>query len=355
MTTVYLHVGMPKCASSALQSFMHYNDAHHRAEGLCYPVTCREASGYFSHRPLHRLQPDAVPAAINTIADEAKRHNCTRLLISSEEFVNSQWDREITGRVIESLNARFGVENVRILILFRNHFPFVESVYAQFLKGGMFRTPEAFMKSKDSGISGFASSFRRRNGFDFFSYGDFIERLRFHAPTNPFDLLSTERADWAGKDIIDVLCDKLGVSRGSSHIAANERYSEMALYLLHHSRKKYGFTRTKERRSILAGLFPPGNRQFSKLLHVGGALFDELAVASERDRRYFSRNTTEPYMNLFTIPDGYQNQRSQGDQLVVPSWCLRLVDRVMQPDDMSFRQAAKLRASLQAKSESDQQ
>lgn len=356
MTTVYLHVGMPKCASSALQSFLHRNDTRHRAEGFCYPVACRETSGYFSHRPLHRLQPEEVPAAIGAIADEAKSKSCSKLLVSSEEFVNSLWDREITGHIIAALNTRFGAENVRILVLFRNHFPFVESVYAQFLKGGMFRTPdEGFMKSKDNGISGFASGFRRRNGFDFFSYGDFIERLRFHAPDNPFDLLSTERADWGGKDVIDVLCDRLGITRGSAEIAANERYSETALFLLHYSRRKYGFARTKQRRSFLAALFPPDDRQFSRLLHVNGVLFDQIAAASERDRRYFARNTGEPCGHLFTVSDSYQMQRTQEEHLTVPDWCLLLVDRVMQPDDMSYRQAVKLKASLQAKQESEQQ
>lgn len=348
MTTVYLHMGMPKCASSALQSFLNMNDARLCVEGLCYPVESREMSGYFSHRPLHRILPEEVPHAIRKIAEEAKSQNCTRLLISSEEFVNSLWDKEITGQIVNALNTQFGTENVRILMLFRNHFSFVESVYAQFLKGGMFRTPDkAFMMSNNNNILGFASNFRLRNGFDFFSYCDFIERLRVHASFNPFDLLSTELADWGGKDIIDVLCDRFGVTRGSAALAANERYSETALHLLHYSRKKYGFVRTKQRRELLADLFPPGQRQFTKLLHVHGELFDRIAEASERDRQYFQRNSTEASQNLFSIPETHRMQRSQDDQLVVPDWCLILADGVMQPADMSPRQARKLKLSLQ--------
>jgi hypothetical protein len=348
MTTVYLHVGMPKCASSALQSFLHKNDASHRAEGLLYPIAIRETSGYFSHRPLHRLKHEDVPAEIDAIANEARKHSCNKIIISSEEFTNSLWDREITGHIVESLNTSFGTQNVRILALFRNHFPFVESVYAQFLKGGMFRTPdEKFINSKNSGVSAFCANFRNRNGFDFFSYGDFIERIRFHAPFNPLDLLSVERSDWDGEDIIDVLSHRFGITGSSATGSENQRYSETALYLLHYSRKKYGFTRTKQRRNIIAKTFPPSDRKFSKLLHVSGALFDMVAEASERDRRYFERNTNEPNENLFNTPDAYKMQRSQDNQLHVPDWNYHLVDLIMQPDEMSFRQATKIKISLE--------
>lgn len=348
MTTVYLHVGMPKCASSALQSFFHQNDERHRAEGLYYPVAIRETSGYFSHRPLHNLEQNNVSAAISSIAEEAKSHNCNRILISSEELTNSLWDRKITGQIIDSLNTHFGTENVRILVLFRNHFPFIESVYAQFLKGGMFRTPdESFIKSKKNDISGFCSSFRKRNGFDFFSYGDLVERLRFHAPLNPFDLLSTEQSDWDNKDIIDVLCERLKVSRGISSNRTNERFSDTALYLLHYSHRTYGFLRTKQRRKIIDKIFPPSKKQFSKLLHISGNLFDTIAEVSERDRRYFNRNTKEPSENLFNIPDIYKMQRTQDDQLNISNWHFGLVDQIMQPEKISLRQAKKIKVSLE--------
>lgn len=352
MTTVYLHVGMPKCASSALQSFLHRNDALHRSEGLCYPTTCREDSGYFSHRPLHKLQPAEVPAAIEEIAQEAANADCDRILISSEEFVNSLWDREITGHIVDALNARFGVENVRIMVLFRNPFPFVESVYAQFLKGGMFRTPdEAFMKSQGNDIQAFAMNFRMRHGFDFFSYSAFVERLRFHAPFNPFDMLSTERADWDGADILDVLCQRLGITRGNPEVAANERYSETALHLLHHARRTHGFQKTKARRGIIAALFPNQDRLFSKLIHVHGNLFDQIRDSAERDRRYFQRHSNEPNDHLFTTPKAYENSRDQKDQLVVPPWQLKLVERIVTRDEMSMALARKMKTNMQRKAE----
>lgn len=350
MTTVYLHIGMPKCASSALQSFMSVNESRHRSEGLCYPVSYRETTGYFSHRPLHRLELDEVPAAISMIAAEAANHDCQKIFISSEEFINSQWDKEITGRIIASLNAHFGASNVRIMMLFRNHFSFAESVYAQFLKGGMFRYPNtAFMQPSDNGISSYALHFRRRNGFDFFSYVDFIERIKLYAPHNPFDLISIERTDWNGKDIIDTLCSKLNVSRVEARPVSNERYSEMALCLLYYSRKTYGFPRVRARCNIIADLFPAtGDKIFSKLLHVSGPLFDQLVAASERDQRYFACNASEPCEGLFAIPEHYRKQQHQSDDIAPPDWSYHLIDQVMQADEISLREAQTLKAALLA-------
>jgi len=352
MTTVYLHVGMPKCASSALQSFLHRNDTLHRTEGLCYPTSYREGLGYFSHRPLHKLQPSEVPGAVDEIAREAAAANCDRILISSEEFINSLWDRDITGHVISALNARFDLSNVRILMLFRNPFPFVESVYAQFLKGGMFRTPaKSFLRSKNNGILGFTTEFRTRHGFDFFSYGAFIERLRLYAPYNPFDMLSIEQSDWHGSNILDVLCQRLGISRGELRAYSNERYSETALCLLHHARKSYDFPLVRARRAIISALFPAQERRFSKLLHVHGALFDQIANSVERDLRYFARHSMEPCAELFAIPDAYRCQRDQSNQLVVPSWQQRLVERIVADKNMTLPLAQRIKANMESKAE----
>lgn len=349
MKTVYLHVGMPKCASSTLQSFFHCNDTLHRSEGLCYPLSYREKAGYFSHRPLHHLSLSEVAGAVDEIADEAADASCDRILISSEEFVNSLWDRDITGYIIDALNARFGLKNVRILVLFRNPFPFAESVFAQFLKGGMFRTPESFLKSRSNGIIGFSTDFRVRNGFDFFSYTAFVERLRFYAPYNSFEMLSTERADWQGADILEVLCQRLKVSKGEPNVSSNERYSGTALHLMHHARKLYGLRRTKARRSLISALFPKQEHQFSKLLHVHGELFDQIAASAERDRKYFDRHSKELSTELFAIPDHYRYQREQEDQLIISEWQLKFIERVITREEISLPLARRMKSNMQRK------
>lgn len=347
MTTVYLHVGMPKCASSALQSLMHRNDTIHRSEGLCYPRKFRETSGYFSHRPLHKLPAQDIGNAIAEISREASNAKCDKILISSEEFVNSLWDRDITGTIVRSLNEVFGIENVKVLMLFRNPFSFTESVFAQFIKGGMFRTHnENFLRSNSNDIMAFCQKFREINGFDFYNYGSFIERMRYHAPFNAFELMSTEREDWESMDILDVVCDMLGISRGTASVHSNERYSDKSLYLLHQARIKFGFERVRSRRSIVSAVFPSEGRTFSKLLHVHGKLFDRVLNSVHLDDRYFLRHSKYRSTSLFSVPDLYFHQKEMSDKLDVAEWEMKVVDRIIGADSISVSQARKIKKEI---------
>ncbi len=347
MTSVHLHVGMPKCASSTVQSYFHSHDARHRSEGLCYPQTCRTTGGYFNHLPLHSLPPEELGPAVDAIAREAEGDGCDRILVSSEGFTNALWGSSITTAVIAALNATFGEQNVHVVMLFRNHFSFVESAYAQFLKGGLFGVhPARLMHSGDSGISGYAAQFRRNNGFDFFSYADFIERFRGHAPRNPIELYSCESADNDGKDITEVLSGRLGVSYGQAPAFSNTRFSDTALLLLRHSIQAHGVTRTRERREIIAGLFPSGEKEFSEILHVGGPLFDRVQEASDRDRGYFQRHCGRTHEHVFDIPPAYMDRRDRRGGPVLADWCLQLTDRVMKAEKISMAGARKLKEDL---------
>ena len=48
----------------------------------------------------------------------------------------------MTRKLIRGLNERFGAKNVSFLFIIRNHISFIESAYAQFLKGGLFRVAD---------------------------------------------------------------------------------------------------------------------------------------------------------------------------------------------------------------------
>ena len=51
-TQVYVHVGMPKCASSSVQAHFHKHYGHYHRQGLLYPRTACQKADYRSHRPL---------------------------------------------------------------------------------------------------------------------------------------------------------------------------------------------------------------------------------------------------------------------------------------------------------------
>lgn len=329
--TVYLHVGMPKCASSSLQAFFHHNDEQHRKLGLCYPRASREEKGYFSHRPLHDTPVEEVPHAVKEIAREAEAAKCDKILISSEEFSNSRWDREITSIVVEALNAEFGIENVRLLFLFRNHFSFVESTFAQYLKGGMFRVPsKALFQQGNATLADYIKSFHKDHGFNFFRYTAMVNKFREHAPHNEFELYSIERADLGGKDIIEVLCEKFGVPFEDYKAAVNTRYSKKALLALHYARAKYGFDAVRTRRNKISKLFPKDGEMFSPVIQISEDVFKTVESISKADRALFRDSAKTGFKRLLSRPEKYRFQQERYENIILSDQELADIDAVMQ-------------------------
>ena len=79
---------------------------------------------------------------------------------------------------------------------------------------------------------------------------------------------------------------------------------------------------------------------------IGLRLFDRIAEAAERDRRYFLRHTSEPCAALFAIPESFAGRRDRPEDLRLPRWGTELVDRIMQPDRISFAEAKRIRNAL---------
>jgi len=352
MIKVYLHVGMPKCASSSLQSFFKNNYQNNCLNGLCYPASFRETTGYHSHRPLHKIPLEEIPKAVEEIELEAKRAGCDKILISSEKFTNSLWDREVTGKVVTALNSRFGTENTNILILLRNHFEFAESVYAQYLKGGMFRTQDKkFFRNNNKGdLNQFASNFRKNNGFDFYCYKSFIEKFKVNAPFNKLNVFSTERADCGGIDIIEYMCGYFNIPYFKQALKENARYSDVALHLLHYSRIKFGLSKTKKHRENISALFPRGEKTLSKLLHVHGDLYMDIMKTSIGDRSYLEPIMQGPCAALFSKPAPYEEKQLTTREVVIPDWYFYFIDRLIDKDSASLSSAKKLLAAARANS-----
>ncbi len=350
MTTVYLHVGMPKCGSSTLQSTFRKFDDVHRKQGVCYPRAFRDDFGYFSHRPLHNMPLQEVDGAVAAIAQEAKVANCEKIILSSEEFTNSRWDKENTAEVIQSLNRCFGVSNVRLVFLVRNHFSFVESVFSQFLKGGMFRVPaDAFYQRDDTSISGYIDCFNENNRFDFFCYSEMIDRFRQHAPDNKIDVYSIDKSDLNGKDVIEVLCAKLGLQLPEISTPANARFSTKTLLSLHYANRTHGFKRTRNCRQLIDRLFPDGKKGFSPKLHVTGASFDKVLRAVEIDRAYFSSQIEGTFDAMFALPARFEEGHSQKAIIMLRKNNRRAIDELMSLEIPTGKDVIKIRKKMRSR------
>ena len=347
MTTVFLHIGMPKCASTSVQNFFHRNDEIHRRNGTCYPRLYREESGYFSHRPLHDLSVDAFEAAVNDIRREAIEHNCHNIFISSEEFLNSLWDREATFSLISTLNRAFGAKNVRILSLLRNQVELVESSYAQFLYAGMFRIDESsFFLSDNTEILGFMNWFKRVNGFNFFSYSDFIGRFRERVPENPFDVYSIEREDLGGRDIIQVLCDKLKLPYPQEIGAVNERVSDRALLLIRYAISRFGAQIAPERRNLIEKMFPHSNSGFSPILRLSGPSMRQVIDSSGKDIFFLQNNFSGKFGRLYERSIEIMKNRKIDDISRVIEEERALVDYIVWSKNPTFDCAQRVKVEL---------
>lgn len=305
---VYLHVGMPKCASSTLQKYFKDNADLHARYGFCYPEAFREPAGYYSHRPLHDLHESKLGPAIDAIEQEANKKKCSTIFISSEEFVNSLWDKEIFPQLVNRLNVKFGSENVFILFLVRNHFLFVESVYAQFIRAGMFRVhADEFFKRGDGTVLEFLDYFKDVNGFDFFDYSSFIDIYREVAPQNKLEVISIESPDLQGGDILEYLCDRfhLPLPKKGAGEKVNARSGGKPLLAMHYAHKNYGAGMLSGKGHIFNEVFGSRESGNSKVFQLTGTAYKRVLEASAKDSRYFKSNFSSYPESVFSIPLGF--------------------------------------------------
>ncbi|WP_136246798.1 hypothetical protein [Halomonas borealis] len=307
---VYLHVGMPKCASSTLQRFFRDNHEQHIACGFCYPEAYREKGGYFSHRPLHKLSSEDVGGAVRKIKEEAESKGCDKILLSSEEFTNSLWDKDITACVIRELNHFFGVDNVSIMMVVRNHLPFVESVFSQFVKGGMFRVHMGrFFQESDGDLLGFMDFFHKNNGFDFFVYSNFVDFYKSIAPSNRVALVSMEPEDNDGKDIVDVMCDWFSLPSAIKDSGkVNSRFSEKSLLAMRYARMHFGGEDFINKRKRINKVFEMRGDGRSKEFSLSGAAYGRVSEGALKDLECFEKNDYDIPKKVFSNLDAFPRE-----------------------------------------------
>ena len=289
MTQVYLHVGMPKCASSTVQGYFHRFDRRNAKSGFLYPLTGRSDRGYFSHAPIVRMASDELRGLVHKIKIEAA--GAEVVFISSEQFANAYWDRPITADFIRELNLAFGARNVRLLFLFRNHYSFVESAFAQFLKGGLYRVDHRdFFGSTPGDVESYCNHFRDTNGFHFFDFAQVITEFRTHCePGNEVEVFSIERDDLETGDILEELCRRFGLVPPKRKKLNNPRFPVTALLGLAYGIEKYGFQTVHPKRKGVANRYSDAVDGFSPVLHVHGDFAKTIASIQRADSAFFSQ------------------------------------------------------------------
>ena len=299
MTHVFFHVGMPKCASSTVQAYFNKYDFDNRKHGVCYPGEYRSQGGYFSHEPLARISPNQIEPALDKISEEAQ--SAATIFLSSEEFVNSRWDHDVTRKLIRGLNERFGAKNVSFLFIIRNHISFIESAYAQFLKGGLFRVDaKRLFKETEGAVSNYCNFFREKNGFDFFSFSHFIKHfLSLSGNKNKPLVLSTEKADNEQGDVLITLCELLKLPVQSFPMPRNKRFSSRALLALRMALQEFPVKEVRQHRRIIQNRFADCAEGFSPILHVDSKLQAQVSSIQIQDKKYLQQISKSDFPGVF--------------------------------------------------------
>ena len=278
---VWVHVGLPKCGSTTIQRYFSEHAGAFRTQGLCYPETGQSKGGYRSHEPLARAPKDALPALVQAIADEAK--GCDRILISCEDFANALPVGNGEA-LIAALNRLFGPDQVHVLAYFRNAHDFVESCYAQFIMGGLFRINAGhFFEGKATDLCAFVAAFEALKGYPLYSLAGHADLITRHFPDNRAVLKSIERADIGQDGLIGDICHTLDVTPLESAPTRNQRVSNLLLAVAHSARRQVSNEEFKRLRPHLARMVRgpkwAARAEFDRAdLHVDAALHDRIAT-----------------------------------------------------------------------------
>lgn len=272
-----------------------------------------------------------------------RRCSRDRILLSSEDFLNTRWDKPESQVAVEALNAKFGRDNVRILFVLRDHLSFVESAFAQFVRAGLFRVREkAVFRQAQPGITAFADTFRDKNGFEVFDFAQFLSR--FPMGENAIDVLALHKDDCGGGDIIEKTCRLIGVPSAPLEPSRNPRLSERQLFCLYYARKRYGFDKVKPRRHFLARGIDSAQAFSSPLFHPDAALRARIAQVAAQDKLFFTSRFAGPFDASFQ-PIDLDGPAPEG-QLRPGAKMMQFIDAVMAPEAITMAETLEIRARI---------
>lgn len=139
MKTVFLHIGMHKTGTSAIQSFLSGNEAVLSRAGVLYPKSLRSTINHdlLAWSAVRRYGESRYPSlplakVIAELLSELECSSASTVVLSSEFF----WPATI--EEIQKLREAFSAFGVSVVIYVRNFKEFLVSGYAQGVKSGAF-------------------------------------------------------------------------------------------------------------------------------------------------------------------------------------------------------------------------
>lgn len=306
---ILVHVGLPKCGSTALQAYLAAHDADLRRHGVVYPVASRAPKGYRSHRPLSHAPVAELPARLAEIAKEAGQ---ARWIVLSCE----SWADMLPGGQAQTFAAAlcevFDPDRIDVVAWFRNPVRLVESAYAQFLIGGLLNVPKPAFFAADAlapNLARFVEAATRVKGFAPFDYLGWIAALETAFAGLPVIARSIETSDLPPGGVHADLCALLDLPGAVTPIRRNTRGDTATLLALQYAQTKlpqqiFAQRRGRVRRFVLSTAATQwAADRWHRDLHVGPALRARITAQFASDGDQLARRFDTPIAGLCAMPD----------------------------------------------------
>lgn len=144
VTTIYIHAGSPKSASSALQNIFYQNRDELENHGYLYP----SAGIAWGHSAHHALAGSIGPGCFDKTVEEIDRCSVKNVIISSEGFYTALTHNP--SRLMDAIREKINPSNVKLVMAVRRADSFIESMFFQEINAWYFgQTSKRRVKIQD--------------------------------------------------------------------------------------------------------------------------------------------------------------------------------------------------------------
>lgn len=204
MSTVYLHIGMPKTGTTALQMFLPLNESVLSQKGFCYPLMPFEFENIGKRRNAHFLslwtEKDSAPEweqGFNAVKEALFDHD--NVILSDENL----WSRQRLDDFWENVCSGFSDigADIKVIVYLRSQDDQVESNWNQKVKDKKTRMQISFAQFMEE----------ERYYYMPFDYGEALDRISSYIGRDNLLVRVYEKQQFAGGSIFADFLEVLGL------------------------------------------------------------------------------------------------------------------------------------------------
>jgi len=211
MKKIILHLGTPKTGTTAIQKFLHINQAEMaKCASILYPTAGRvnkQGNTEISHATrLARMIRDGANPRPVLLEIEKEAHDLDRIIISSEAFFG-QLNNRLVQRGLKQIKNFYKNDEIKLLIYIRRWDLYLESVYNQATKKGVLA-----VKGKGEPIHEFIDHCEKAIGWHPADYLKYLSILENIFGNESIEIRSFDSKAFFEGNLFKDLCDAIGIN-----------------------------------------------------------------------------------------------------------------------------------------------